>query len=249
MADKLLSLEERRVPEKRNIPLRKRSRGTSAQQIADEDGTLHPKMSTVHCKTLNERRCFVSPRRVLTVSVLVGLIWGMLGCQTYQPKEKVHVDKVPFTHQLRLKHNLTPEEIKHLQFYVSNTITLHRIVTADDKQILRGKLILSSGKTVEEVLVKKGTPGVAVDVKDDAIDVSFEEGTYLTFARDTELFPEKYRLAVTKSDSGPPTVQFDGRTYTVMHKSEQAYLLISMEALTDIVNKRRVLPGRTIREE
>lgn len=191
----------------------------------------------------------MNPYRVLAVMVLIGVACVMLGCQTYQSKGKALVDRVPFTHQLRLKHNLTSEEIKHLQFYVSDTITLHRIVTADEKQILRGKLILSSGKTVEEVLVKKGTPGIAVDVRDEALDVSFEEGTYLTFARDTALFPEKYRLAVAKSDSGPPTVQFDGRTYTVMHKSDNAYLLISMEALTDIVNKRRVLPGRMIREE
>lgn len=185
--------------------------------------------------------------RMLMSSVVLVWLVGLMGCQTYQPKAVV--DKVPFTHQMRLKHNLTPEEIKRLQFYVSDKIILHRIVTADDREILRGKLILSSGKTVEEVVVKKGTPGIAVDVKDDAIDVSFEEGTFLPFARNTELFPEKYFLAVTKSDSGPPTIQFDGRTYTVMDKSERAYLLISMEALTDIVNKRRVLPGRTIQAE
>lgn len=91
--------------------------------------------------------------------------------------------RIPLTQELREQHRLSPEELKNLQYYVSNTVTLRREVDSTGKQITGGhKLVLTSGKTVEEVVIEEGTPGVALEVGRSHIVVSFGGGADLRFA-------------------------------------------------------------------
>ncbi len=88
----------------------------------------------------------------------------------------------PFTHELRSQQHLSADDIQQLQFYVSHTVTLRREVQLSSRDIEDGHLKLRSGKTLEEVIIEKETPGVATAVSNTALTVSFEEGTALTFA-------------------------------------------------------------------
>jgi hypothetical protein len=109
------------------------------------------------------------PALVLSVLALSAL--G--GCASY----------VPFTHELRTEHGLTDEEVKNLQFYVSHDVTLRREVESGSRKVTPGhKLLLVSGKQIEEVVIGAKTPGVAVKVGPRAIAVSFQPGTALIFA-------------------------------------------------------------------
>jgi hypothetical protein len=109
------------------------------------------------------------PALVLSVLALTAL--G--GCASY----------VPFTHELRTEHSLTDEEVKNLQFYVSHDITLRREVESGARKVTPGhKLLLISGKQIEEVVIAAKTPGVAVKVGQRALAVSFQPGTSLVFA-------------------------------------------------------------------
>jgi hypothetical protein len=77
---------------------------------------------------------------------------------------------IAFTHELRVENNLSAEEIKNLQFYGSH------------------KLLVVSGKTIEEVVIEEATPGIAVAVGSSAISISFEQGSSMDFsARDGRL--------------------------------------------------------------
>src|SRR4051812_29311125 len=65
---------------------------------------------------------------------------------------------VPFTYELRSEHRLTDDEVKNLQFYSSNQITLHRELTSEDRQVTAGHTLrLVSGKRVEEVIIPAKT--------------------------------------------------------------------------------------------
>lgn len=109
------------------------------------------------------------PALILSVLALSAL--G--GCASY----------VPFTHELRTEHGLTDEEVKNLQFYVSHDVTLRREVESGGRKVTPGhKLLLISGKQIEEVVIAAKTPGVAVKVGPRAIAVSFQPGTALVFA-------------------------------------------------------------------
>jgi hypothetical protein len=184
---------------------------------------------------------------------------------------------VPFTHELRLQHNLSNDDIKNLQFYVSHTMTLRRELESGGSQVTAShKLLLVSGKTIEEVVIEEHTPGVAVDVKGNALAVSFEPGSAIlftaapgpgipstspaTFASPPDPFPGNnpdpqpqpepfpspgpsaggsYWLAVADGAK----VNFQGRFFDAVEETLKAHLLIDAEALEEVVESRKVLPG------
>jgi len=90
---------------------------------------------------------------------------------------------VALTQEIRYQNNLTDEELKSLQYYLSDDVTLRRVVESQDRRITGGhRLQLVAGKMVEEIVIEKGTPGVAVSVGPDAIAVSFEPDAALQFS-------------------------------------------------------------------
>jgi hypothetical protein len=91
--------------------------------------------------------------------------------------------RVPFTHEIRSQYRLSDDEVKNLQFYASDAIKLRRELNATDRQVTGGhRLVLTSGKVIEEVVVEKETPGVVVALSRDTISVSFDVGSQLDFA-------------------------------------------------------------------
>lgn len=202
-----------------------------------------------------------------TLAALLGL--GALslstGCATM----------VPLTHEMRHDHDLGKEELAGLQYYTSHDITLRREITKDGRRIHGHRLVLTSGKTVEEVVIPAGTPGVAVGVEADRLAISFEPGTSLVFSiADAEPldgpvafaqpapnpFPgesdddDALPFSSSRSFGGSyflgvsPSngVRFNGRVYDAVEETLKAHLLIDSESLDDVVESRTVLGGRTL---
>ena len=182
--------------------------------------------------------------RVVFLMVLFGIL-GLLGCEN-RPQVRSTFDKIPFTHSLRMEYNLTPPELKRLQFYVSHPIQLRHVDTSGKYEIAKGKLVVKDGKDVNEIVVNRGTPGIAVDVRDPELRVSFEENFSFGFVRGTGPQSDVYVLAFVNNEQGQPIVRYGGADFQMEQNSQLAHLLINKEELTEIVNKRRVLPGRRI---
>jgi hypothetical protein len=181
---------------------------------------------------------------------------------------------VPFTHELRTASGLTNEEVKNLQFYTSNKMIFRREVESGGKQITEGhKLLLTSGKMIEEVVVDARTPGIAVSLGAATISVSFEPGASLEFVLSGDRFaatpaqnagefaqpPEPFpgnRPAASYPERGSDLtgnywlgvgsngrVRYEGRLFDVVDQSSDAYLMIDAESLNRIVKNRKVLKG------
>ena len=179
---------------------------------------------------------------------------------------------IDFTHELRDQHSLTRDELKNLQYYTSNTITLRRELESGGKQITGNhKLLLVAGKTIEEVVIEAKTPGIALAVSDHSITVSFEQGTSLEFvasggggSRPTEPFatapdpfpgnnPERHdpEPVVLQGYFGPYAlaignngqVIFQGKTFEAVGDSLKAHLLIGGESFEEVVKQNKTLPG------
>ena len=183
--------------------------------------------------------------RGLFVVFLMGLT-AVPGCHN-RPDIVPTYDKIPFTQSLRNEHNLTPMEIKKLQFYVSDPIHLNQSLSSDQTEVVRGKLVTKSGKFVEEIIVNKGTPGVAVKVEAQLLRISFEEKTSMAFVQGLAVDPDKFFLLLEKDLEGRDAVKFAGSWYVPRENAALAHLLIAKGNLSDVVSKRRVLPGRRIR--
>ncbi|WP_437735205.1 DNA-directed RNA polymerase [Sorangium sp. So ce1335] len=183
---------------------------------------------------------------------------------------------VPFTHELRVQHGLTDRDVKNLQFYVSHEVALRRELTADRSEITSShKLLLVSGKVIEEVVVEERTPGVVVDARAGVLAVSFEPGAslafsaapepeppapaFLGFATPPEPFPGNAApLLAGPSPAGEGgsfggnywlaarpggEVRYQGKVFTAIEGSLRAHLLIDADALEEVVESRKVLPG------
>ena len=198
-------------------------------------------------------------------------VWGALalgglsGCKT---------TLIPFTHELKDQHRLSDGDLKNLQYYVSSTVILRRELGKAESSVTPGhKLRVFSGKTIEEVVIEKETPGVAMKVEEGKLAVSFEPGAALDFGVDGALValepePAQPRFAEGPNpfpgNGAPPPppapsslftgnywlgvdgrgeVTYQGKTWAVTESGGRAHLLIDAEALEKVVKNRKVLPG------
>lgn len=89
----------------------------------------------------------------------------------------------PLTQEIRYQHSLSDDELRGLQYYLSDDVVLRRVVESHERRVTgTHKLQLVEGKMVEQIVIEKGTPGVATAVGPDFISVSFEPDASLQFS-------------------------------------------------------------------
>jgi hypothetical protein len=75
-----------------------------------------------------------------------------------------------------LEYRWSNEEIKKIQFFLSEDIYLWRKLRVEDTRIKNGKIRIVDDSEVEEVLIAKNTPGVVIFIpKKNKFAVSFDE--------------------------------------------------------------------------
>ncbi len=153
-----------------------------------------------------------------------------------------------------------------LQYFVSDKIVLQREASSRHEGIARGRIVVRRGRSIDQIMVRRGTPGVAVDWGPDWVAVSFEKGTHLVFdlvQRDgdepgTDRSPATfagedmpatyYRLRTTPvEDEDGRFVDVAGTRYRVVGSSGDARLKVPRTAWTQHHRQRRVMRGRRIR--
>ncbi len=196
--------------------------------------------------------------RCTPAAVLVSLLaLGTTGCATM----------VPFTHEMRVEHGLSDDEVSQLQFYTSHDIKLRREVKSKGRKIDDGALKLRSGTRVEEVFIPANTPGVVVSVDPGSIEVSFERGTSMRFVVGDEgpsqplvmqppsAFPgDEARVADVLDDaigsyfvsSQSGQLPFRGLLWDPEGETLQAHLMIYASTLEEVVEERTTLGGRRL---
>lgn len=152
-----------------------------------------------------------------------------------------------------------------LQYFVSERIVLEREVASRRDRLAGGRIVVRNGRLMERVIIRRGTPGVAVDWGADWVAVSFEQGTRLVFdlaqaaallepGREHEpagpdeaaLARTSYRLRTRKLPDRPKSVTFDGADYEPASATAQACLLVPRNTWTSRRFVRRVLRGRKL---
>ena len=160
--------------------------------------------------------------------------------------------RVAFTQGIRTQYNLSGEELKNLQYYVSGDITLQRDFRREEGEVSKGhKLVAKEGGLLEEVLIHAGTPGITTEVGETSLAVSFEPGSSLIFGSPpTDRDPErKYRLSAKRWADYYGEIVYEGKIFYAVEGSGQAYLEVGMESLDAVEKKKKVLPGLTLPEK
>lgn len=152
-----------------------------------------------------------------------------------------------------------------LQYFVSDRIVLEREARSRAEGITHGRIHVRRGRYVEEVLVRRGTPGVAVDWGPDWVAISFEKGSSLIFDlverdddepghnrdvasfRGEDLPATYYRLRTRADDQGDgEVVDFGGQTYRAVGSTTSARLKVKRTDWAQHRRSRRVMRGRRI---
>ena len=89
----------------------------------------------------------------------------------------------PFTRSLYDEQRFTDSDLKRIQFYLSEDLVLYRYLDEKgDYEINDGAVKVRNGRKTEEVVIKRGTPGVFIKRPDaDHFAISFEDGADARF--------------------------------------------------------------------
>ena len=158
--------------------------------------------------------------------------------------------KVEFSQFIREKYNLNESALKDLQFYNSHDIVLNRAESSENEQeTVEGTLVIETGKSIEQVIIPAGTPGIAERVPGkNTLAVSFElgENTALVFGTSSTISNGRYTLMAPAWKQEKGKIQYNGKTYYTSRGSGDTYLQFKMKRLNKIIKKERTVKGRKI---
>ncbi|MFT5382617.1 MAG: hypothetical protein ACI81W_000001, partial [Saprospiraceae bacterium] len=159
----------------------------------------------------------------------------------------------PFTEDLQQENGWSESELKQIQFYVSKDIILRRQATKGVSKIEHGEIKIVDGKRVEEIVIKKGTPGVFLfHPKENRFAISFEsrknDDPYLIFGPSKKA-NGRYTLRAKDWDSNREggKLTYDSKTYFTPTASAYAVLLVDLKRIKDTKVKSRTAGGRKIK--
>jgi len=154
----------------------------------------------------------------------------------------------PFTDRLHNEFGWTEDDLKQIQFYLSEDIVLRRNIGVEESRISDGKIKVIDGREVEEIIFDKGTPGVMLfSPKTNRIAISFEEGPdrYLIFGPSSKV-RGRYVLLAKDWNRRVGKVSYDGKIYTTRAESALATLLVDLDAKRKSKYNSTVVSGRKV---
>lgn len=175
----------------------------------------------------------------IPAAILVAIV-ALAGCAT---------GRIPFSQTVRDQYQLDGDDLKNLQYVISDDITLQRDFRREEGEISKShKLVIKEGGLVEEVFIAAGTPGIATKVGPTFIAVSFEPGGSLVFGTSaSDRDPDRtYKLLAKRWTDYYGELIYDDKTYYAVKESSEAYLEVGVESLDAVKKRRKVLPGMTL---
>jgi len=159
--------------------------------------------------------------------------------------------KIYFTKETKEKLEAKGVDIKKIQFYNSEAIVLLREVKDEEIKVASGKVHFENGRNVEEIIIKRNTPGVFTEANvNDAMMVRFENGDnkILPFVSSKDysgkksIFQLGYLDRVNSGGTRMAIVNYDDKKYSIVYGSNAA-LLINKSVLTKEEHKTRIAEG------
>jgi hypothetical protein len=154
--------------------------------------------------------------------------------------------RIQFTQGIKEQHQLSEDELKRIQFYTVGDIVLQRAQSSEtEKGTKDGNLVLSSGSSMEQVIIRTGTPGVVEKViSENKIAVRFEQGDgkYLIFGN-TQDNKGAYFIVPESQTGAKKMVKYAGEDYALTGNSAYVSLSFKMKTIKRFEKKQRVVKG------
>lgn len=166
-----------------------------------------------------------------------------------------YAEKLAFTDGLSAEYRLGAEQKRKLQYYVSDTIRLVRSASGGQTGIRDGRLISSSSRDVDQVVIDGGTPGIVLASGPNWMAVSFAPGSYLYFVSQAgratwladDYVDDQYYLYLPDFNGQAGTVRLGNTIYTATDDSFRAHLVVDRETFSNVDARQARLPGRYLK--
>jgi hypothetical protein len=188
----------------------------------------------------------------LLISITIMLF---LGCaskvETVIPEvhEIEDIQTSPFTINTIKEYNLVEADLLHLQYYTSHDIILNRQVFEYTSAITNGSLVIDETNRKNEIIIKAGTPCVALQSGENYIVVSFDNGYELTFMRSNKKCCKDkslYYLSANRWQNGIGLIHTNGEEFHAVGTSGKSHLMINKKSLEDSTDNSVVIKGKRI---
>jgi hypothetical protein len=80
-----------------------------------------------------------------------------------------------WTDEIRERYGLSEQELKHVQFFTSAKITLRRERPNQQRKVVDNELVIEDELLVDDVVIRRGTPGVMLRLEGNHILISFSQ--------------------------------------------------------------------------
>lgn len=155
----------------------------------------------------------------------------------------------PLTENLVRENNWTEDDMRKIQFYLSEDIVMTRQLGGSASTIESGEIKIINGRKVEQVVIPKGTPGVAMfSPARDRVAVSFENGSenrFLMFGANDKM-GGRFVLLAKEWNRRTGTVTYEEKLYRVEGNSAYASLLVDLKKVNKTIVDSRRAAGRTV---
>jgi len=155
-----------------------------------------------------------------------------------------------FTDKLYKEQRWSDSQLEKIQFYLSDDIVLRRDAGSSQSKLDGGQIQIIDGRRVEQVIFKKGTPGVFVfSPSRDKFAISFEDNSdkYLMFGP-SEKWSGRYVLLAKEWKRNRGKISYDGKVWNTSSESAYTALLVDLKKANNTKYKSKSVKGRKIRD-
>lgn len=153
--------------------------------------------------------------------------------------------RIYFTQHIRNSIENKKLDIKKVQFYISNTVVLQRMLPINEAKIARGEIVFENGNYIDQIIITKDTPGACESFTNDKLFISFENDNTVTFCK--EKYDNFYKILINKDIDNYYGIVYDSLIYSVDSKAENTKLWIKKDEIYRQELKQRVLKGKIVK--
>lgn len=154
-----------------------------------------------------------------------------------------------YSNKLQNDFNWTEADLSRIQFYVSQDIQLYKVKAGGGSEIENGKIKIKDRKVVNEVVIKKGTPGVLVFTPNEKrFAICFDDDTdkYLMFGP-SKKNGGRYSLLAKDWQRRDGIITYGGQEYRTNSSSAYASLMVDIKKASNSVRTSKTASGRKVK--
>jgi len=154
-----------------------------------------------------------------------------------------------FTERLYDEQRWSENELKRIQFYLSDDVILRRDAGTSKSKLEEGRIEIVDGRKVEQVIFEKGTPGVLVfSPSKDQFAISFEDNSdkYLMFGP-SEKWSGRFVLLAKEWKRNRGKISYDGKIWNTSSESAYTTLMVDLKKASSTKYKNKKVKGRKVR--